>query len=117
MKEGLTSLDTMDMCHVLDARNNDTKSVKFFIVRTVRQCASLRKICERATQNHEVRQTRSWKLLVFFFKNGFVPSTEGGLIQRQRLFDRFLLIEGWECCEPSVNAARRKKRTRTDSIE
>ena len=45
--------------------------------------------------------------------NCFVPSTQGSLIQRQRFFDLFLLIE---CCEPSVNAARRRKRTRTDNI-
>ena len=56
MKAGLTSLDTMDMCHVFDVGNCDTEYIKFFIVQTVRQCASLRKIFEKATQN--------WKLLV-----------------------------------------------------
>ena len=57
-----------------------------------------------------------------------VSTARGGLISRQRLFDKFtlfnqgawiqLLIEGRECCETAVNAGvRRRRRTMNDSIE
>ena len=79
---------------------------------------ALQEICEGAAQHDETRQTRGWKLLVLLPRMVLFRPPRGGLIPRQRLFDRFvlfnqgswiqLLIEGRECC---------RRRTTTDSIE
>ena len=129
IKEGLTSLDTVDMCHLFSMRAMVMKSPPKFLRGAYRSALriALREICEGAAQHDETRQTCGWKLLVLLPRMVLFRPPRGGLIPRQRLFDRFvlfnqgswiqLLIEGRECCEASMNAVRRRRRTTTDSIE
>ena len=89
---------------------------------------ALKEIIAGETLSDEVRQTRGWKLFLLLPRMLLFRPPRGGLISRQRLFDRFtlfnqgawiqLLIEGRECCEAAVNAGvRRRRRTMNDSIE
>ena len=69
---------------------------------------ALREICEGAAQHDETRQTRGWKLLVLLPRMVLFRPPRGGLIPQ-------LLIEGRECCEVSMNVARRPRRRQTAS--
>ena len=66
IREGLASLDTVDMCHLFSMRAVVMKSPPKFLRGAYRSALriALREICEGAAQHDQTRQTRGWKLLV-----------------------------------------------------
>ena len=68
------------MSHVLDAGNCDKKSIKFSLSRPFNNAHRCGKFVKG---QHKIMKR--------------IRSLHGGLIQRQRLFDLFLLIEGRAC--------------------
>ena len=94
IQEALVSLDTVDMCHMFSVRAVVMKSPPKFLRGAYRAALriALREICEGASMGDEAKQIRGWKLLLLLPRMELFRPPRGGLIPRQRLFDRFTLF-------------------------
>ena len=95
ISEGLVSLDTVDMGPLFSLRAVVMKSPPKFLRGAYRAAMriALKEISAGATLSDEVRQTRGWKLFLLLPRMLLFRPPRGGLISRQRLFDRFYALQ------------------------
>ena len=128
IREGLRSLDHVDLVHLFSIRAVVMKSPPKFVRGAYR--AAMRIALEEIVLGHQAqnedRQSRGWKLFVLLARM-LLFRPRGGLIPKQRILDRFaefaqgswteLLISSRECSEAARKGSVRRRRTQTDSLE
>ena len=129
IREGLRSLDHVDLVHLFSIRAVVMKSPPKFVRGAYR--AAMRIALEEIVFGHQAqnedRQSRGWKLFVLLPRMLLFRPPRGGLIPKQRVLDRFtefargswteLLISSRECSEAARKGSIRRRRTQTDSLE
>ena len=129
IREGLRSLDHVDLVHLFSIRAVVMKSPPKFVRGAYR--AAMRIALEEIVQGHQAqnedRQSRGWKVFVLLPRMLLFRPPRGGLIPKQRVLDRFaefargswteLLISSRECSEAARKGSIRRRRTQTDSLE